>query len=176
MWYIQCNEMQIKRWPRRCGNTPRPGPRKKGADRGRDQSSVRVRRVPATRLGRIRPLRRVGVSTSQALHQVRGTSREHQRTHRRSAGAQSRGRRALSRQLPARLPHSDSRDGRDGGDAMSSPTYEERECWRCHQGRVYQLSSALKGAQSGRWVPCPSCDGTQRVRVFVYAKKPGSTR
>jgi len=59
---------------------------------------------------------------------------------------------------------------------MSDPAYEERECWHCDRGRVYQLSSLLEGAQSGRWVPCPNCEDTQRVVVFVYAKKPGRSR
>ena len=54
---------------------------------------------------------------------------------------------------------------------MSDLTYEERECWRCDRGRVYQLSYLLEGVQSERWVPCPSCNGTQRAVVFVYAKK-----
>ncbi len=56
---------------------------------------------------------------------------------------------------------------------MSNPIYEERECWRCDRGRVYRLSSLLEGAQNERWVPCPSCEGTQRVVVFVYAKNQG---
>jgi hypothetical protein len=56
---------------------------------------------------------------------------------------------------------------------MSGPTYEERQCWRCDRGRVYQPLSLLEGARDGRWVPCPSCEGTQRVIVFVYAQKKG---
>jgi len=59
---------------------------------------------------------------------------------------------------------------------MSGPTYEERDCQRCDRGRVYQLASLLKGTQGGQWVPCPSCDGTNRVVVFVYAKKSGRRR
>jgi hypothetical protein len=59
---------------------------------------------------------------------------------------------------------------------MDDTAYEERECWRCDRGRVYQLSCVLEGSQSGRWVPCPNCDGTQRVLVFVYVKTPGRTR
>jgi hypothetical protein len=59
---------------------------------------------------------------------------------------------------------------------MSDPAYEERECWRCDRGRVFQLSSVPDGAKSGRWVPYPSCDGTQRVVVFVYVKKRGRKR
>ena len=46
---------------------------------------------------------------------------------------------------------------------MAAPSrpgrYEERPCWRCDEGRVYD----------GRgWVPCHECGGSGSARVFVY--------
>jgi len=53
------------------------------------------------------------------------------------------------------------------------PAYVERECWRCDWGRVYQPASPREGTPGGGWVPCPTCRGTGKAIVFVYAKKDG---
>jgi len=56
---------------------------------------------------------------------------------------------------------------------MGAPAYVERECWRCDWGRVYQPASPREGTPGGGWVPCPTCRGTGKAIVFVYAKKDG---
>ena len=43
-------------------------------------------------------------------------------------------------------------------------SYEERECSRCFEGRIY-------GGERGEWVACEGCSGAGRARVFVYPKK-----
>ena len=58
---------------------------------------------------------------------------------------------------------------------MAAPAYEERECWRCDRGRVYQPTSPRDGVVGG-WVPCPNCRGTGKAIVFLYAKKHGRGR
>jgi hypothetical protein len=46
-------------------------------------------------------------------------------------------------------------------------SYEERDCYACDRGRVY-VAPTLE--RPGGWRPCPRCNGTRRVLVFVYAK------
>jgi hypothetical protein len=58
---------------------------------------------------------------------------------------------------------------------MGAPAYEERECWCCDRGRVYQPTSPHEGIPGG-WVPCLNCRGTGKAIVFVYAKKDGRGR
>jgi hypothetical protein len=78
--------------------------------------------------------------------------------------------------VPPHREHRCSSDGREDGDVMNTPSYEERECWRCDRGRVYQSPSLLDSPHAGRWVPCPSCEGTRKAVVFVYPKKHGGRR
>ena len=42
-------------------------------------------------------------------------------------------------------------------------SYEERWCWRCFEGRVYDW-------QRGAWVACETCSGTGRALVYIYPK------
>ena len=42
-------------------------------------------------------------------------------------------------------------------------SYEERVCWRCFEGRVYDW-------QRSAWVTCETCWGTGRAVVYIYPK------
>ncbi len=51
----------------------------------------------------------------------------------------------------------------DEADALQ---YEVRECEMCLEGRIYESL-----VPTGRWVPCDSCKGVGKKRVYVYPKK-----
>jgi hypothetical protein len=45
--------------------------------------------------------------------------------------------------------------------AKRAPSYEERACLQCFEGRAYDT-------QRGAWVACERCSGTGRVVVYLY--------
>ena len=47
--------------------------------------------------------------------------------------------------------------------ATTAGSYEERDCVRCFEGRVYDI-------ERGAWVACERCSGTGRVVVYLYPK------
>ncbi len=47
--------------------------------------------------------------------------------------------------------------------ANEAGSYEERECYACLRGLVYD-------GRRGAWVECGTCSGTARALVYVYPK------
>jgi hypothetical protein len=42
-------------------------------------------------------------------------------------------------------------------------SYEERSCWRCFEGRVYDV-------QRSAWVACETCSLTGRALAYIYRR------
>jgi hypothetical protein len=47
--------------------------------------------------------------------------------------------------------------------AKRAGSYEERDCLRCFEGRVYDV-------RRDAWVACERCWGTGRAVVYIYPK------